>query len=147
MKIKSIRENKKAVSAVIGVILMVAITVAVSTTVYFYVSTLTGETSTKSSTIALTIYTRDESTNETIWLVSGYSGEEIQEGSYDTSLLHENGTVDSGAIISKHEVMEPGYLNSGDTISVTASQDGYYVFLITDTATGSTLFRSTLIKY
>jgi flagellin-like protein len=33
-------KNKKAVSAVIGVVLMVAITVAIAATVYFYVSTM-----------------------------------------------------------------------------------------------------------
>jgi len=144
---KTIIKNKRAVSAVIGVILMVAITIAVAATVYYYVSGVIGETEPDTSTIALTIYSRDDSLNETIWLVSGYSGEVIPEGSYETILLFHNGTVDSGAIISKQDVMNQGYINSGDTFKVRASSDGNFVFLITDKNTGSTMFRSVSTKY
>jgi len=146
-RIKFFKKNQKAVSAVIGVILMVAITIAVATTVYFYITGVIGETSPKSSTLALTVYSRDDSLNETIWLVSGFSGEAISEDSYESILLFDNGTVDSGANITKQEVMGAGFVNSGDTFTVRASEDGVFVFLITDKHTGSTMFKSTPSRY
>ena len=51
---KFVEGNEEGVSAVIGVILMVAITVAIAATVYVYVSGMIGGTAEKTPTIALT---------------------------------------------------------------------------------------------
>lgn len=147
LRFKTYKRNQKAVSAVIGVILMVAITIAVATTVYFYISGVIGETSPKSSTLALSVYSRDDSLNVTIWLVSGFSGETIPDDSYEAILLYNNGTADTGANITKQEVMGAGFVNSGDTFTVIASEDGNFVFLITDKHTGSTMFKSIPTRY
>ncbi|VVB60302.1 Uncharacterised protein [uncultured archaeon] len=50
---KFIEADERAVSAVIGVILMVAITVAIAATVYVYVSGMIGGTQKKTPTIAM----------------------------------------------------------------------------------------------
>jgi len=50
---KFIKGDERAVSAVIGVILMVAITVAIAATVYVYVSGMIGGTQKKTPTISL----------------------------------------------------------------------------------------------
>ena len=144
---KFIEGEEEAVSAVIGVILMVAITVAIAATVYVYVSGMIGGTASKSSILSMNIYSRNDAANETIWLVSGIEGEAVEDGTYQTALLFANGTLDSGATITKQEVVGSGYVNSGDTLKVTASEDGYFVFMITDTATGQTIYKSTSSKY
>jgi len=146
---KFIEGEDEAVSAVIGVILMVAITVAIAATVYVYVSGMIGGTAQKASTISMNIYSRNDATNETIWLVSGIEGEAVEDGTYSTTLLYDNGTLAaSGApAIQKQEVTGAGYVNSGDTFKCTAPQDGYFVFMITDTASGQTIYKSTSTKY
>jgi flagellin-like protein len=144
---KFIDGEEEAVSAVIGVILMVAITVAIAATVYVYVSGMIGGTATKASTLSMNIYQRNDASNQTIWLVSGIEGEAVADGSYEGRLLAANGTIDSGATITKQEVTGAGYVNAGDTFVVTASQDGYFVFMITDTASGQTIYKSTSTKY
>jgi len=52
---KFIEADERAVSAVIGVILMVAITVAIAATVYVYVSGMIGGTKQKTPNIALSV--------------------------------------------------------------------------------------------
>ena len=54
---RKFKEEDEAVSAVIGVILMVAITVAIAATVYVYVSGMMGGASEKAPTIT---FTKDE---------------------------------------------------------------------------------------
>jgi flagellin-like protein len=58
---KFIRADERAVSAVIGVILMVAITVAIAATVYVYVSGMIGGTKTQTPNVACTT---DSTTNK-----------------------------------------------------------------------------------
>jgi len=144
---KFIEGEEESVSAVIGVILMVAITVAIAATVYVYVSGMIGGTAQKSATLSMNIYSRDDAANQTIWLVSGTEGEAVEDGTYDTTLLTDAGTVDAAATFVKNEVTGVGYLNAGDTFTVTASADGYYVFMITDTASGQTIYKSSSVKY
>jgi flagellin-like protein len=58
---KFIQADERAVSAVIGVILMVAITVAIAATVYVYVSGMIGGTKTQTPNVACTT---DSTTNK-----------------------------------------------------------------------------------
>ena len=101
----------------------------------------------KVSTLSMGVYARDDSTNYTIWIVSGIEGEAVKDGTYARTLLFENGTIDSNADIDKQEVTGAGYVNAGDIFCVTASEDGYFVFMLTDNATGQTIYRSTSTKY
>ena len=144
---KILRKDRTGVSTVIGVILMVAITVSVAGTIYFYINGFSSEPMQTSSSLSLNVYSRDDAANKTIWLVSGLSGAAVKDDSYETSLIFENGSKDLGATIVKQEAVQPGYVNAGDTFTVTASQDGFFVFLITDTVTEEPLYKSTIRKY
>ena len=63
-------EEDEAVSAVIGVILMVAITVAIAATVYVYVSGMIGGTQTQTPGISFTV----DAANDKITVASADSG-------------------------------------------------------------------------
>ena len=69
-------EGKEAVSAVIGVILMVAITVAIAATVYVYVSGMLTGPGESAPNLAWTV---DDAAN-TITLTSGSSSDEYASG-------------------------------------------------------------------
>jgi flagellin-like protein len=146
---KFIEENE-AVSAVIGVILMVAITVAIAATVYVYVSGMIGGTATKTSTLSMNIYSRNDANNQVIWLVSGIEGEAILNTSTDKYLLDSAGSA-ATFTYTFNDVNNDSYINAGDTFSINtaagATGDGYYVFMISDTGTGATIFKSTSTKY
>jgi flagellin-like protein len=68
---KFIEGDERAVSAVIGVILMVAITVAIAATVYVYVSGMLGGGATKAPDMA---FNKQVTPNNRIMLVSATSG-------------------------------------------------------------------------
>jgi flagellin-like protein len=140
-------EGEEAVSAVIGVILMVAITVAIAATVYVYVSGMIGGTATKASTLSMNIYSRNDAGQQVIWLVSGIEGEAILNTSTNKYLLNSSGAAAIGATFTFNDVNSDNYINAGDTFAITATSDGYYVFMISDTGTGATIFKSTSTKY
>ena len=154
-------EGEEAVSAVIGVILMVAITVAIAATVYVYVSGMIGGTATKTSSISMNTFSKDDAENKVIWLVAGLEGDAVSDTSYTASVLDADtgspqnvyldgvGTGACGAWVNFSDSDGDGYVNPGDTFSVTinATTSGYYVFMLTDTATGSTLYKSATTKY
>jgi flagellin-like protein len=139
-------EGEEAVSAVIGVILMVAITVAIAATVYVYVSGMIGGTATKASTLSMNIYSRNDANQNVIWLVSGIEGEAILNTSTNKYLLNASGAA-AAITYTFNDVNSDNYINAGDTFSITAPSDGYYVFMISDTGTGATIFKSTSTKY
>ena len=145
------KADEEAVSAVIGVILMVAITVAIAATVYVYVSGMIGGTATKTSTLSMNTFSQNDATNTRVWLVSGIEGEAILNTSYDWALLDINGIIHATATCQLNEVVGPGYINSGDTFTVISGpgigDDGYFVFMLTDTSTGATIFKSPSVKY
>jgi len=153
------KADEEAVSAVIGVILMVAITVAIAATVYVYVSGMIGGTATKTSTLSMNVFSQDDAKQERIWLVSGIEGESILKTSYDAVLLNAQGKADSasnysfyqdnesGGCIVFNDVNGDGYINAGDTFTIVASTDGYFTFMLTDTSTGATIYKSTSVKY
>ncbi len=143
---KFIKGEEEAVSSVIGVILMVAITVAIAATVYVYVSGMTGETTTKTSKLSMNLYSQDDVTNTRIWLVSGIEGEKILNTSYSAVLLNVSGGVDS-ATITFNEITGPGSINAGDTFTIVASGDGYFTFMLSDIVTGTTIYKSGSVRY
>ena len=139
-------EEENAVSAVIGVILMVAITVAIAATVYVYVSGMIGGTATKTSTLSMNVYSRNDAVQQVIWLVSGIEGEAILTNSTNKYLLDNLG-ASAGFNITFNDVNGDWYINAGDTFALTADNDGYYTFMISDTGTGATIYKSTTTKY
>ena len=139
-------EEDEAVSAVIGVILMVAITVAIAATVYVYVSGMIGGTATKTSTLSMNVYSRNDANEQVIWLVSGIEGEAILANSTNKYLIDSNG-ASAGFNYTFNDVNGDWYINAGDTFALTADNDGYYVFMVSDTGTGATIYKSTSTKY
>lgn len=135
------------VSAVIGVILIVAIIVVIVATVYIYV----GGTSTtdlgRSSTITMNIFDRNVNTQTVIWMVTQIEGESIEADEYQWSLLDTSDVNVSGATLAFADNPIDNYINAGDTFTVVASENGYFVFMLTDTATGQTIYKSSSVKY
>ncbi len=139
--------KQEAISIVLAVVLIAAVAVACATMTYVFVSGMVGEISQKSSLLSLDLYSQNDSANITVWVVTDIEGEPVKDGNYDTSLLFESGTKDYGAKILKQEIAGSGYVNVGDTFKVEASQDGHFVFTITDTLADKTIFKSVLTKY
>lgn len=144
---KLIHGEQEAISIVIAVVLVAAVAVACATMTYVFVSGMVGEISQKSSLLSLDLYSQNDSANITVWVVTDIEGEPVKDGNYDTSLLFETGSKDYGAKIIKQEIVGSDFVNVGDTFKVEASQDGRFVFMITDTLADKTMFMSVLTKY
>jgi FlaG/FlaF family flagellin (archaellin) len=106
--------NKHAVSAVIGVILMVAITVAVAATVYVYVSGMIGGTKDQVANIACIT---DSSTNR-ITITS--AGANIQWR--DIVVITDNATVNWRVYDSSHNPLDAAKSTSGATTDIAAGE-------------------------
>ena len=106
-----------------------------------------GGTSTKTSTISMNTFSFDDSAQQRIWLVSGIEGEAISDTSYSWALLNSTGGNASGATCVFNEVTGSGYVNAGDTFTIIAPSDGYFVFMLTDQSSGQTIYKSSTAKY
>ena len=107
---KKFVEGEEAVSAVIGVILMVAITVAIAATVYVYVSGMLTPGSTKAPDIT---FVKDEVANKL--QVTQISSPTVLWT--DLEITASTGTVTGDTAYS-------GYILTGQTINVTAFDAG-----------------------
>jgi flagellin-like protein len=143
---KFIDGEEEAVSAVIGVILMVAITVAIAATVYVYVSGMIGGTTQTSSTIAMNIFDRNSPSFQVIWMVSQVEGESVKQTEYDWTLLDDSGVNATGATLTFIDNNANTYIDSGDTFQVNTTATGTYVLTISDTG-GQLLFKSAPTRY
>lgn len=141
-----IKNKEKAVSVVIGVILMVAVTVVVASTIYIYMSGMGGETS-RTSTLLMNIFDRDTSAYQVVWMVSRVGGETVADDEYEWNLLDTSGVNATGAILSFNDNNNDNYVNSGDTFAVNTTSSASYVFTISGKGTGSLLFKSASTKY
>jgi FlaG/FlaF family flagellin (archaellin) len=139
--------KEEAISIVIALVLIAAVAVACATMTYVFVSGMIGGISQKSSLVSLDLHSQNDTANITVWVVTDIEGEPVKDGNYATSLLFENGSKDYGAKIIKQEIVGSGFLNVGDTFMVEASQDGRFVFTITDTLADKTIFKSILTQY
>lgn len=100
---RKIKDGEEAVSAVIGVILMVAITVAIAATVYVYVSGMMGGES--EVTPVITFSRTDQATTNTLTVISADPGD-LDWGDLvlkvdGTTTAHgQTGNVEAGDIIT-----------------------------------------------
>ncbi len=106
------RKNKHAVSAVIGVILMVAITVAIAATVYVYVSGMIGGTKDQTANIGCII---DSSTNR-ITITSANANLHWR----DIDVLTDNASVDWRVYDSTSNPLDAVKSTSGATVDISA---------------------------
>ena len=105
-----------------------------------------GGTATKTSTLSMNVYSRNDGSEQVIWLVSGIEGEAILNTSTNKYLLNATG-ASATFTYTFNDVNSDGYVNAGDTFAVTAPADGYYVFMMSDSGTGATIYKSTNTKY
>ena len=110
--IKSRETDERAVSAVIGVILMVAITVAIAATVYVYVSGMLGGTKDQTANIACIT---DSSTNR-ITITS--AGANIKWR--DIVVITDNTTVNWTVYDPSHTPLDAAKSTSGATAEIAA---------------------------
>ena len=113
---KKFVEEKEAVSAVIGVILMVAITVAIAATVYVYVSGMLGPQTDETENASVTVEGKEGFIRLTLTKV----GDNYPDGGYlaaDVN-IYVNGTP-VGSIPATWESGQP-LLIKGDAVPVTA---------------------------
>ena len=109
---KKFVEGDEAVSAVIGVILMVAITVAIAATVYVYVSGMMGGAAEKAPTIT---FTKDES-RDTLTVVQADVG-------ISWSDVFMNATGTGGTVGYNNTHGQTGEVTAGDTIDFSGSAE------------------------
>ncbi len=99
---RKFREDNEGVSAVIGVILMVAITVAIAATVYVYVSGMIGGGATKAPDLAF--YQDKSGGTLTVASVSetgiSWGTVQITSTGNTTTLVEPTGTVSAGDVIT-----------------------------------------------
>jgi flagellin-like protein len=115
---KFIQADERAVSAVIGVILMVAITVAIAATVYVYVSGMIGGTKTQTPNIACTT---DSTTNK---ITVATADANIKWS--DIIITMDNKSVTWRAYTAGASTIAGWNTTTGATLMVTA---GDYIFL------------------
>ncbi|EMR74500.1 PDK repeat-containing protein [Thermoplasmatales archaeon SCGC AB-540-F20] len=96
---------------------------------------------------SINIFSSDDSANKVVWLVSAVEGEPLETYKVNTILLNESGEPQPDAEITFNEVTGAGYINPGDTFTVIAPYDGYFVFMLTHKPSGATIFKSSLTKY
>ena len=138
-------EGKEAVSAVIGVILMVAITVAIAATVYVYVSGMLTGPGESAPNLAWTV---DDAAN-TITLTSGSSSDEYAAAADNANLIFKTPAgaemyVATGmGITSVETALSTKAIAAGDVITgFTLSGDYQMIWEPTDKLLGSLTFST-----
>jgi len=99
------------------------------------------------STISMNKFSQDDFANTVIWLVSGVEGNPVETKDVEMILLNESGQPQPDAEITFNEVNVEGYINPGDTFTVVAPSDGYYVFMLTHKISGATIYKGSLTHY
>ncbi len=121
---RKFKEEDNAVSAVIGVILMVAITVAIAATVYVYVSGMLGSGPSTSPTLGMV-----QSGNYIT--IQSVQGGPILWTSTIRTIINVNGTIESSATVGYQDVDGDTKVSGGDTLSVTGTLSGGEPYTIT----------------
>jgi len=131
--------DEEAVSAVIGVILMVAITVAIAATVYVYVSGMLSPTPESAPSIAWTV---DRAAN-TVTITSGSAGDQYAQSSGgDGNLVFKDSDgdvwyVDTGwDLTSTESSLYSGDIEAGDTINLANDETYQLIWIPTDKLIG-----------
>lgn len=138
---RKFKEEDNAVSAVIGVILMVAITVAIAATVYVYVSGMLGGGPTQSATVSLV------QSGDYISVQKVTAGGPITESDTKYSLVSNTGLNESTATIIYNDNDGDGLISGGDTITIGGTLSGLSPYTLTmiysDDAIGTAKYTPT----
>ena len=136
-------KNKEAVSPVIGVILMVAITVVLAAVLYVWVSGFMVTTGAPVR-ISVSVAGTNDDANETTWIVDSAPSDKIERTGLKFKLIAADGTA-TDPDPSYGDGSTTGYLNTGDTFTISAGADGYYVLRVL--YKGDTLCTTGSTKY
>jgi len=153
-------KEEEAVSAVIGVILMVAITVAIAATVYVYVSGITGGTTKTAPAVTFRITDAADSAVGGTYAAAGddvfnfehAGGDKLTmkdlKIQYKSSAVTSWTTIDATGVANGLKATIPTYLEVGDTIvleAVTAAgtPSGDYTFRVIHTPSNSIILSET----
>jgi len=139
-------DGEEAVSAVIGVILMVAITVAIAATVYVYVSGLVSGPRETAPTVIFIIKDGSDtasggtySADDVVFVLEHSSGEKLKMSDvkiqYKSSAVTTWTTIDATGVANGLKATIPTYFEVGDSIELKAvttggTPDGDYSFRI-----------------
>jgi archaeal type IV pilus assembly protein PilA len=127
-------EEKEAVSAVIGVILMVAITVAIAATVYVYVSGMIGDS--PQSTPSASLNAEPVGTNCTVSIAT-ITSPSTDWGQIEYTLVN---LTTATEVITGIGDLPDGEIRGGQIISITGLVSGNrYRFTLASSATGGTI--------
>ena len=120
---------------------------------------MTGGKATKTSTLLVSAYNKNDDNNEIIWYVTGIEGDPVKNTSFAAAVLNSitgvglnvslDGSIPSGPITAWVNFTDnngDGHVNPGDVFSVKA-QDGNFIFIINDIFTGSNIFYSDSTHY
>jgi len=99
------------------------------------------------SSISMNIFSKNDDANEVIWLVSGVEGNPIGINDVETILLNESGEPQPDAEITFSDNNADDLITPGDTFTVIAPSDGYYVFMLTHKISGATIYKSSSTHY
>ena len=110
-------EGKKAVSAVIGVILMVAITVAIAATVYVYVSGMISGPGQQTPAIQFVV----DSTNDKITVSTSDTGVAWADISIKTD--DASATINASAVGTTWTTVNNSLINNGATAEIAAGDE------------------------
>ena len=140
---KKFVEEEEAVSAVIGVILMVAITVAIAATVYVYVSGMLSPTGENAPNMAWSI----DDAEDTLIITSGSSTNNYC-GSDSANLVFKNSTsgepywVHSDLSVSNVTTYNTNPIRAGDVLDFSGLDPGTYqiIWVPSDKLMGSVTF-------
>ncbi len=128
-------EGEEAVSAVIGVILMVAITVAIAATVYVYVSGMLGGPGTSTPTVGAT-YNKETET----FTLGTPTESDINWNNVGAKLVNNSGSTINW--IPAADIISGTYVRAGDVIKCdTEVYTGYsYTFSLIYNTTGGSMY-------
>ena len=138
--------NDYAISVVMGVILMIAISVAIASTTYVLISNISQASGSNPTVISMNLMINDDTKNCATWIVTNVEGPSLEDVKIDKFIMTDSGVHESNCTIDFQDMNTDGYVNVGDTYTVTASTDNYYAFLITDPL-GAIVYRGTLFHY
>jgi hypothetical protein len=138
--------NDYAISVVMGVILMIAISVAIASTTYILISNISQASGSNPTVISMNLMINDDTKNCATWIVTNVEGPTVEDVKIDKILMTDFGVQVNNCSFDFNDMNNDGYVNVGDTYTVTASSDDYYAFLITDPL-GAIVYKGTLFHY
>jgi len=93
------------------------------------------------------ILSKDNTSNTIVWRVEGVEGRPVSINDVELLLLNQSGAIQNDAEIIFDDWPIMGEIDCSDRFTVTATKDGYFVFMIKHKTTDATIFKSPLNRY